>query len=162
MASHLGTQKGLVRQLVQIAALRKHGFWLLLVDVREAAKFGQICCSFTVWAKLKAVATRAGLFFIDGTIIPQFYTDQDEFIAGGLCDNLLTCIIRAWDYTKPSFVAPSMNAFLWRNPFTERHLMSLDELGIALIPPISTSHTGDHQDGTMALLYTIESAIKVY
>ncbi|XP_030442819.1 probable phosphopantothenoylcysteine decarboxylase [Syzygium oleosum] len=199
MASHSGTQKGPATQLVPIAASRKPRILVAACGCVGAAKLGQICRSFTDWAEVKAVATRAGLFFIDRATIPSavnLYTDKDELsswsklgdpilhvelrqwadilliaplsantlakIAGGLCDNLLTCIVRAWDYTKPFFVAPSMNAFLWRNPFTERHLMSLDELGIALIPPISTSHMGDHQTGAMAPLSTIESAIKVY
>ncbi|KAK9028832.1 hypothetical protein V6N11_025970 [Hibiscus sabdariffa] len=55
-------------------------------------------------------------------------------IAGGICDNLLTCIVRAWDYSKPMFIAPGMNTLMWRNPFTKRHLMSVDELGVSLIP----------------------------
>ncbi|CAI9761314.1 unnamed protein product [Fraxinus pennsylvanica] len=56
-------------------------------------------------------------------------------IAGGLGDNLLTCIVRAWDYSKPLFVSPSMNTFMWNNPFTKRHLEAIDKLGICLIPP---------------------------
>nr|GEW26316.1 phosphopantothenoylcysteine decarboxylase-like [Tanacetum cinerariifolium] len=72
-------------------------------------------------------------------------------IAGGLCDNLLTSIIRAWDYEKPIFVAPAMNTFMWTNPFTERHLMTIDELGITLIPPVSKRLAcGDYGTGAMA------------
>lgn len=26
-------------------------------------------------------------------------------IAGGLCDNLLTCVVRAWDFGKPLLVS---------------------------------------------------------
>ncbi|VFQ60080.1 unnamed protein product [Cuscuta campestris] len=72
-------------------------------------------------------------------------------IAGGLCDNLLTCIVRAWDYSKPLFVAPAMNTFMWTNPFTERHLMALDDFGISLIPPVSKRLAcGDYGNGAMA------------
>lgn len=60
-------------------------------------------------------------------------------IAGGLCDNLLTCIVRAWDYNKPIFVAPAMNALMWKNSFTERHLVSVDDLGITLIRPVANA-----------------------
>ncbi|KAF8041738.1 hypothetical protein BT93_A0365 [Corymbia citriodora subsp. variegata] len=72
-------------------------------------------------------------------------------IAGGLCDNLLTCIVRAWDYSKPIFVAPSMNFFLWKSPFTDNVLMSLEELGIVFITPASrsTGNVGDRGNGTM-------------
>ncbi|KAJ8458025.1 hypothetical protein OPV22_030951 [Ensete ventricosum] len=58
-------------------------------------------------------------------------------IAGGLCDNLLTCIVRAWDYSKPIFVAPAMNTLMWNNPFTKRHLDAINELGVNLIPPVT-------------------------
>ncbi|KAL3533434.1 hypothetical protein ACH5RR_006955 [Cinchona calisaya] len=72
-------------------------------------------------------------------------------IAGGLCDNLLTCVVRAWDYSKPLFVAPAMNTFMWTNPFTERHLMLIDDLGINLIPPVTKRLAcGDYGNGAMA------------
>ncbi|CAI9780504.1 unnamed protein product [Fraxinus pennsylvanica] len=72
-------------------------------------------------------------------------------IAGGLCDNLLTCIVRAWDYSKPFFVAPAMNTLMWNNPFTERHLMTIDDLGISLIPPVTKRLAcGDNGNGAMA------------
>lgn len=54
-----------------------------------------------------------------------------DFMASLACD-----ITRSYDF-KPIFVAPAMNAFMWTNPFTERHLMVIDELGIPLIPPVS-------------------------
>ncbi|KAK1319735.1 Phosphopantothenoylcysteine decarboxylase [Acorus calamus] len=56
-------------------------------------------------------------------------------IAGGLCDNLLTCIIRAWDFEKPLFVAPAMNTFMWNNPFTEHHLAMINKLRHPTHPP---------------------------
>ena len=72
-------------------------------------------------------------------------------IAGGLCDNLLTCIVRAWDYNKPLYVAPAMNTFMWNNPFTKLHLETIDKLGISLIPPITKRLAcGDFGNGAMA------------
>ncbi|ONK77693.1 uncharacterized protein A4U43_C02F9540 [Asparagus officinalis] len=72
-------------------------------------------------------------------------------IAGGLCDNLLTCIVRAWDYNKPLFVAPAMNTFMWNNPFTKLHLETIDKLGISVIPPITKRLAcGDFGNGAMA------------
>ncbi|KAK8513942.1 hypothetical protein V6N13_005122 [Hibiscus sabdariffa] len=59
-------------------------------------------------------------------------------IAGGMCDNLLTCIVRAWDYNKPMLIALDVHTFTWRNPFTEKHLMSVDELGVNFIPGSDT------------------------
>ncbi|KAF5460312.1 probable phosphopantothenoylcysteine decarboxylase [Juglans microcarpa x Juglans regia] len=84
-------------------------------------------------------------------------------IAGGLCDNLLTCIVRAWDYSKPFFVAPSMNTLMWNNPFTERHLMSIDELGISLIPPVTKRLAcGDYGNGAMAEPSLIYSTVRLF
>ncbi|RDY02986.1 Phosphopantothenoylcysteine decarboxylase, partial [Mucuna pruriens] len=84
-------------------------------------------------------------------------------IAGGLCDNLLTCIVRAWDYNKPFFVAPAMNTFMWNNPFTERHLIAIDELGISLIPPVTKRLAcGDYGNGAMAEPSTIYSTVRLF
>ncbi|KAK3225174.1 hypothetical protein Dsin_005036 [Dipteronia sinensis] len=84
-------------------------------------------------------------------------------IAGGLCDNLLTCIVRAWDYNKPLFIAPAMNTFMWTNPFTERHLMTIDELGITLIPPVTKRLAcGDHGNGAMAEPSLIYSTVRLF
>ncbi|CAN1152393.1 Phosphopantothenoylcysteine decarboxylase [Linum perenne] len=155
-----------------------------------AIKFANICHSFSEWAEVKAVATKASLHFIDRATIPKdvvLYTDEDEWstwsklgdnvlhielrrwadvmiiaplsantlgkIAGGLCDNLLTCIVRAWDYDRPLFVAPAMNTFMWNNPFTERHLVSIDEISISLIPPIN---------GAMAEPFTINQTVRMF
>ncbi|XP_042947844.1 probable phosphopantothenoylcysteine decarboxylase isoform X3 [Carya illinoinensis] len=84
-------------------------------------------------------------------------------IAGGLCDNLLTCIVRAWDYSKPFFIAPSMNTMMWKNPFTERLLMSIDELGISLIPPVTKRQAcGDSGNGAMAEPADIYSTVRLF
>ena len=41
-------------------------------------------------------------------------------ISNGLADNLLTCIVRAWNYKeKPLVVAPAMNTCMFENPITE-------------------------------------------
>ncbi|XP_054799062.1 probable phosphopantothenoylcysteine decarboxylase [Prosopis cineraria] len=84
-------------------------------------------------------------------------------IAGGLCDNLLTCIVRAWDYSKPVFVAPAMNSLMWTNPFTERHIMAIDELGINLIPPVPKRLAcGNYGNGAMAETSTIFATVRLF
>jgi phosphopantothenoylcysteine decarboxylase len=45
----------------------------------------------------------------------------------GLSDNCLTCIFRAWDFTKPVILAPAMNTAMWESPVTLRHLRQLIE-----------------------------------
>lgn len=45
----------------------------------------------------------------------------------GLCDNLLTCVYRAWDLQRPVLLAPAMNTMMWEHPATRRHLRQLAE-----------------------------------
>ena len=72
-------------------------------------------------------------------------------VAGGLCDNLLTCVVRAWDYSKPVYVAPAMNTFMWDNPFTARHLAVLRDLGMSIVQPVTKRLAcGDYGNGAMA------------
>lgn len=48
-------------------------------------------------------------------------------IANGLCDNLLTCVARAWDFNsnKNFYFAPAMNTCMWDHPMTADHLKKL-------------------------------------
>jgi phosphopantothenoylcysteine decarboxylase len=55
--------------------------------------------------------------------------------AVGLSDNCLTCVWRAWDWTKPVVLAPAMNTLMWKHPITRKHLRSLAaDFGAAHIP----------------------------
>ncbi|KAG0165193.1 hypothetical protein DFQ28_009109, partial [Apophysomyces sp. BC1034] len=78
-------------------------------------------------------------------------------IANGLCDNLLTCVLRAWDLRKPVLVCPAMNTNMWTHPFTATHLGVLqDTLTFKIISPISkTLACGDTGIGAMAEPQTI-------
>jgi phosphopantothenoylcysteine decarboxylase len=59
-------------------------------------------------------------------------------LAGGLADNCLTCVYRAWDTTRPVVLAPAMNTFMWQHPLTSRHLRQLaSDAGGAAPPPES-------------------------
>ncbi|KAK7233058.1 phosphopantothenoylcysteine decarboxylase [Aureococcus anophagefferens] len=52
-------------------------------------------------------------------------------LANGLCDDLLSCTARAWDFDKPFVVAPAMNTAMWSHPLTATHLADLRVLGVA-------------------------------
>ncbi len=43
----------------------------------------------------------------------------------GLSDNCLTCVFRAWDFSRPVILAPAMNTLMWESPVTLRHLRQL-------------------------------------
>jgi len=98
----------------------------------------------------------------DAMLIAPLSANTLAKVAGGLCDNLLTCIVRAWDFSKPMFVAPAMNTFMWTSPFTLRHLTSLEDLGVTVIAPISKKLAcGDTGNGAMAEPAFIDSAMRL-
>ncbi|CAO3665087.1 unnamed protein product [Umbelopsis ramanniana] len=82
-------------------------------------------------------------------------------VATGLCDNLLTCVLRAWDPAKPVLVCPAMNTNMWTHPFTAKHLETLESfLSYKIIAPISKLLAcGDLGVGAMAEVETIVEEI---
>ncbi|KAI9203844.1 flavoprotein [Polychytrium aggregatum] len=72
-------------------------------------------------------------------------------LAAGICDNLLTCTLRAWDPSRPVVVCPAMNTHMWTHPFTQKHLDVLAaEASYIIIPPITkTLACGDTGIGAM-------------
>ncbi|KAA8915239.1 hypothetical protein TRICI_002596 [Trichomonascus ciferrii] len=48
-------------------------------------------------------------------------------IALGLCDNLLTNVIRAWNTQYPILIAPAMLSYAYNHPATKRHLRVIKE-----------------------------------
>jgi phosphopantothenoylcysteine decarboxylase len=63
------------------------------------------------WADLLAVAP------LDANTLAK--------LAGGLADNCLTCVWRAWEPGRPVVLAPAMNTLMWEHPLTGRHLRQL-------------------------------------
>ncbi|KAJ6650576.1 hypothetical protein lerEdw1_005938 [Lerista edwardsae] len=55
-------------------------------------------------------------------------------IANGLCDNLLTCVVRAWDLRKPLLFCPAMNTAMWEHPITAQQVERLRGFGYVEIP----------------------------
>ena len=68
-------------------------------------------------------------------------------IALGLCDNLLTCVVRAWDFSRPIVFAPAMNTKMWDSPVTRRHLRLLLD---------------DHGDGRHGSGWSLDDAASVF
>lgn len=82
-------------------------------------------------------------------------------LANGICDNLLTCVARAWDFNKPFIVAPSMNTRMYEHPITKEHLDKISSWGIKIVPPIEkTLFCGDTGIGAMAQIDDIMKLIK--
>ncbi|MHC5541272.1 flavoprotein, partial [Singulisphaera rosea] len=129
--------------------------------------------TFRNWADLLIVAP------LDANTLAKFSL--------GLSDNFLTCVFRAWDFSKPVILAPAMNTLMWQSPVTLRHLKllladrgdgrsgndwGLDEAaevfachapGIVLVPPQSKRLAcGDIGIGAMAEVATIAEAVRAW
>lgn len=76
------------------------------------------------WADLLLIAP------LDANTLAKF--------SNGICDNLLTCILRCWDPKKQILLAPAMNTLMWDHPVTSTQLNIIKSWGfnIAVIDPI--------------------------
>lgn len=81
-------------------------------------------------------------------------------LSNGLCDNLLTSIVRAWDLSKPLFFCPAMNTRMYEHPLTSKQIEILKSFGYNEIPCISKMlMCGDSGQGAMAEVDSIVSRI---
>ncbi|XP_068230070.1 phosphopantothenoylcysteine decarboxylase [Palaemon carinicauda] len=81
-------------------------------------------------------------------------------IAQGLCDNLLTCIVRAWNVSYPLVFCPAMNTQMYKHPLTVKHTAILKELGYIEVCVVSKRLAcGDVGVGGMAEVGTIVDAV---
>lgn len=84
-------------------------------------------------------------------------------IASGICDNLLTCVVRAWDTGRPLLFCPAMNTAMWQHPITAQQVSRLVGFGYVEIPCIAKKLVcGDEGKGAMAEVSTIVSVIRGY
>nr|XP_020475015.1 phosphopantothenoylcysteine decarboxylase [Monopterus albus] len=84
-------------------------------------------------------------------------------IASGICDNLLTCVVRAWDTSRPVLFCPAMNTAMWQHPITAQQVSKLKEFGYVEIPCIAKKLVcGDEGKGAMAEVSTIVSTVRQY
>lgn len=101
----------------------------------------------------------------DAMILAPLDANTLAKISHGLCDNLLTCTLRAWDLknvkTKPVFFCPAMNTKMWEHPLTSEQIQQLEGFGYTQIPPIEkTLMCGDTGIGAMAPVKTIVSTVE--
>mmetsp|Transcript_89110 Transcript_89110/g.195200 ORF Transcript_89110/g.195200 Transcript_89110/m.195200 type:complete len:344 (+) Transcript_89110:205-1236(+) len=81
--------------------------------------------------------------------------------ATGLCDNLASCLLRAWDFSKPLIIAPAMNTIMWEHPITNQHIRKLEWWGASIVEPVSKKLAcGDVGSGALATVQDIVSAVK--
>ncbi|KAH6584223.1 hypothetical protein BASA61_007581 [Batrachochytrium salamandrivorans] len=117
---------------------------------------------WAAWEKLSDPVLHIDLrAWADILVIAPLDANTMAKAAYGLCDNLLTCILRAWDPTKPVIVCPAMNTHMWTHPMTAKHISVLrNDLGYTIIDPVSkTLACGDVGMGGMANVAAIATAV---
>ncbi|KAH8155464.1 uncharacterized protein LAJ45_00474 [Morchella importuna] len=94
----------------------------------------------------------------DMMVIAPLSANSMAKVVGGLCDNLLLSVARAWDTTvqpgsagKKIIVAPAMNTAMWNHPVTAQHIATLEkwEWMEVLRPVEKTLACGDIGSGAM-------------
>lgn len=81
-------------------------------------------------------------------------------IYAGICDNLLTSCVRAWDHKKKMIIAPAMNTYMYKNPPTYKQITQMTDHGIVFVDPVEKElFCGDTGVGAMAQIDDIVKAI---
>lgn len=97
----------------------------------------------------------------DAILIAPLSANTLAKLANGICDNLLTCILRAWDLEKPVIIAPAMNTRMWNHPATAIHLQRLQSwYRLTIVDPIAKHLAcGDTGIGALANIADIIDAV---
>ncbi|CAE1232282.1 PPCDC [Acanthosepion pharaonis] len=113
------------------------------------------------WQKMKDPVLHIELRrWADLMVISPLDANTLAKIANGLCDNLLTSIVRAWDMKCPLLFAPAMNTMMWEHVLTKKHIDTLTSFGYIEIPCVAKKLACDDTGmGAMAAVDTIVSNI---
>ncbi|XP_040825583.1 phosphopantothenoylcysteine decarboxylase isoform X3 [Ochotona curzoniae] len=95
---------------------------------------------------------RAKHFYSPRDIAVTLYSDADEWE---------TCVIRAWDRSKPLLFCPAMNTAMWEHPITAQQVDQLKAFGYIEIPCVAKKLVcGDQGLGAMAEVETIVDKVR--
>lgn len=84
-------------------------------------------------------------------------------ITHGYCDNLLTSVVRAWDWSKPVILCPAMNTMMWENKPTLEQVHTLQSWGATIINPVEKKLAcNDVGMGAMAAVTDIATMAQTY
>ena len=87
-------------------------------------------------------------------------------VAHGLCDNLVTCVLRAWEWqAKPLVLCPAMNTAMWDHPLTQPQLdavcaFSRTKRTVVVQPVSKVLACGDVGTGALAAPADIATAAR--
>lgn len=65
-------------------------------------------------------------------------------LAGGICDDILSCVVFA--SKAPVLIAPAMNEKMYRHPITQENIKKLKSIGYNFIGPINGHLACGHED----------------
>eukprot|EP00930_Biecheleria_cincta_P099659 TRINITY_DN91270_c0_g1_i1.p1 TRINITY_DN91270_c0_g1~~TRINITY_DN91270_c0_g1_i1.p1 ORF type:complete len:315 (+),score=48.84 TRINITY_DN91270_c0_g1_i1:50-946(+) len=133
--------------------LQRHGDIHVLTDADEWDGYQDVSGDAVVHVELRKWA--------DILVVAPCSANTLAKVALGICDNLATCLLRAWDPEKPLIIAPSMNTVMWEHPTTAEHLCMLESRGCQILPPASKRLAcGDVGRGALAPVAEIVSAVQ--
>ncbi|KAJ8029119.1 Phosphopantothenoylcysteine decarboxylase [Holothuria leucospilota] len=161
-----------VPKLVQL--LEAAGFSVAVVTTNNATKFfrtediAESVPIFTddeewkMWQKMMDPVLHIELRrWADILVVAPMDANTLAKAASGICDNLLTCVMRAWDCKKPLLFCPAMNTYMWDHPITAPQIDLLKSWGYTEIPCIKKKLAcGDEGLGAMAEVEMILAAVK--
>ena len=79
-------------------------------------------------------------------------------IANGLCDDTLSCVVRAWNFDrnvgKPLILAPAMNTAMWNHPLTASQLKTIKSFGMGIVG-------GKEENCKDGLIHVVDPTVKI-
>jgi phosphopantothenoylcysteine decarboxylase len=99
-------------------------------------------------------------------------------LSNGLCDDTLSCVVRAWDFGhgarpgKPLILVPAMNTAMWQHPLTRLQLDTIrgfwnttgkdPKEGVSIVPPqVKKLACGEIGNGALASVEDIVKCVTI-
>lgn len=133
-----GKLRAIIHKLEDVYGKNKINIQLILTKAAE--KFvsrGEIPSTVRIWRDEDEWATWRGRSdpvvhielrrWADIFVVAPLSANTLGKIALGLCDNLLTNVIRAWNTQYPILIAPAMSNYAYNHPATKRHIKLIKE-----------------------------------
>lgn len=111
------------------------------VNINEISSMAEIFTDQSEWQITKGLNEQSLhlelVQWADIFIISPLDANTLGKISSGICDNLLTCVARAWDLHKPLLFCPEMNTRQFLHPITNKQIEEMKLFGYYELPSIS-------------------------
>lgn len=111
------------------------------VNIQEISTMAEVFTDQSEWHITKGLSEQSLhlelVQWADFLVISPLDANTLGKISSGICDNLLTCIARAWDLHKPLLFCPEMNTKMFLHPITSKQIEELKIYGYYELPSIS-------------------------